>query len=145
MVDWLIIWCLITVFIIISVISRGPVPLPILSRSSLICIRHNILSKPLAAFPDSHRRNNERWWEKNPVAMALINPRKHVHICRVGDLTNEPTHSSPGRYRLGSRGSTISVHSNGELGKPPPPHPPPTHTLECTWIVKISTLNIDTL
>ena len=35
---------------------------------------HNIISKPRAAFPNNHCRNNERGM--NPVAMTIINPRK---------------------------------------------------------------------
>ena len=45
----------------ISVISRWPVHLSMLSRSSL----NNILSKSLAAFPHNHCRNNRQQWERN--------------------------------------------------------------------------------
>ena len=44
----------------ISVISRQPVHLSMLSWNS-----HNILSKPLTAFPHNHCRNNEQQWERN--------------------------------------------------------------------------------
>ena len=39
---------------------------------------HNILSKPLAAFPHTHCRNDGKRWERgiSPVAMTIINPRK---------------------------------------------------------------------
>ena len=38
---------------------------------------HNILSKPLAAFPHNHCRNNGRGERgMNPVSMPIVNPRK---------------------------------------------------------------------
>ena len=38
---------------------------------------HDILSKPLAAFPHNYRRNNgQRWEGMIPVSMTVINPRK---------------------------------------------------------------------
>ena len=43
----------------------------------LTSIPQNILSKPLAAFPHNHCRNNgQRERGMNPVAMTIIDPRK---------------------------------------------------------------------
>ena len=47
-----------TVFNIILVISQLPVHLTMLTWSLLTSAKHNILSKPLAAFPHNHCRNN---------------------------------------------------------------------------------------
>ena len=46
---------------IISVMSRRQLHLSMLLTST----RHNIRSKPLAAFPHDHRRNNAQWREKD--------------------------------------------------------------------------------
>ena len=50
----------------ISVISRRPVHQSMLSLSLRVTSTpHNILSKPMAAFPHNHCRNNGQRWEKN--------------------------------------------------------------------------------
>ena len=73
---WLIDWMVLNaVFYSISVISRRPVHLSMLSWSFLTSTPHTIFSKSLAAFPhvgttDSGARG------MNPVAMTIINPRK---------------------------------------------------------------------
>ena len=56
--DWLIFLVFNAIFNSISVISRRPVHLSVLSWSSLNSTPHNILSKLLVAFPHNHCRNN---------------------------------------------------------------------------------------
>ena len=53
------------VFSSISVIFRRPVHLSMLSGVLLTSTLHNILSKPLAAFPLNHCRNNGQRWVRN--------------------------------------------------------------------------------
>ena len=54
------------VFNVISVISRQPVQKPMLSWSFFFTSTpHNILFKPLAAFPHNHHWNNGQLWERN--------------------------------------------------------------------------------
>ena len=65
------------VFNSISVISRWPVHLSMLSWSFLTSTPHNIFSKPLAAFPQNYCRTTDSVERgMNPVAMTIINPRK---------------------------------------------------------------------
>ena len=53
-----------TLFNSISVISRQPVHLSLLSRVLLTSTPHNILSKTLASFLHDYCRNNGQWWER---------------------------------------------------------------------------------
>ena len=65
------------VFNSISVISRLPVHLCMLSCSSFNQYSANILSKPLAAFTHNHCQNNDSGESgMNPVAISIINPWK---------------------------------------------------------------------
>ena len=54
-----------TIFSSISVTSRQPVHLSMLSWSFFSHTLRNILSKPLAAFPHAHFWNKGQWWERN--------------------------------------------------------------------------------
>ena len=71
---------------------------------------HNILSKPLAAFPHSHCPDNgER--EMNPVAMIIISPGKEYNGL-AGDGTSDLQFSSPQRYPLRYRAQCCDQRRN---------------------------------
>ena len=65
-----------TVFNTFSFILWQSVHLSMLSLSSLIITPHNVLAKPLAAFPHSHCRNNSSERGMNSVTVTIISPRK---------------------------------------------------------------------
>ena len=60
---------------IISVVMQQPVNLSMLPWMFLRSALHNILQKPLAAFPYNHCRNNEGGI--NPYKINVINPYHH--------------------------------------------------------------------
>ena len=71
LVDRLIEWCL------TSFQLHGHCPYPYFPAILITSTPHNILSKPLAAFPHNHRRTMDSIERRmNPVAMTIINPRK---------------------------------------------------------------------
>ena len=66
----------------------------------------------LAAFPQSHRLNNEPRSELNvPIAMTIISSGKQ--IWRTGNRTSGLLFSSPVRYRRSS--ACIKMHNYSEL------------------------------
>ena len=58
--------------------SSGQCTYPCFPGVLLISTLHNILSKPLAAFPHNHCRNNGQSGKRgmNPAAMTIIKPQK---------------------------------------------------------------------
>ena len=85
----------------ISVISRWPVHLSTLLWSSfLTSIPHNILFKPLAAFPRNHCRNNGQRWERNKLLLQWQSSILGKNIGRAGYRTSDLLFSRLQRYQL---------------------------------------------
>ena len=64
-VDWLIFWSL-TPFSTVFQLHRGSqCTCPCFPGFLLTSTQHNILSKPLAAFPHNRCRSSWQWWERN--------------------------------------------------------------------------------
>ena len=74
-----------TVFNSISAYGGGQCTYPCFSGVLFTSTTHNILYKPLATFSHNHFRNNEQMRGErgmNPVANAIINPRKEYWLSR---------------------------------------------------------------
>ena len=86
--DWLIDWLIVWRFNITSVISRQHRTYPYFPGFLFyISATYNILSKPMAAFPHNHRRNNGQQWERNRYDYHLSSERILVEpINRTSDL-----------------------------------------------------------
>ena len=65
MTDWLIVWCLTPFSIVFQLYRCSQYNYPYFPGVLLTNTLYNILSKPLAAFPHNHCRNNGQQWERN--------------------------------------------------------------------------------
>ena len=67
---------------------------------------HNILSKPMAAFPHNHCRKNRQQWERtDPVAMTIMNPQKGYWPSRGSN--QRPPVRKPAMLRLSYGGRLL--------------------------------------
>ena len=64
-VNWLIVWCLTPFSTVFQLYCCSQCTYPCFPGVLLTSSPHNILSKPLAAFPHNHCRNNGQRWERN--------------------------------------------------------------------------------
>ena len=58
-------WCLTLFLTVFQLHHSGQCTYPCFSGVLLTSTPHNILFKPLAAFPQNHRQNNRQQWERN--------------------------------------------------------------------------------
>ena len=88
-----------------SSIVAASAPIHAFLESILLVLRTvNVLSKPLAAFPQNHYQTIVIGGRgMNSVAMTIINPRKGIDP--VGYRSHDPLFSSPIRYRQSYWGS----------------------------------------
>ena len=63
--DWLIVWCLMPFSTVFQLYRGRQCTYPCFPGVLLTSVPHIILSKPLAAFPHDHCRNNGKRWERN--------------------------------------------------------------------------------
>ena len=84
MIDRWIVWCLKPFATVFQLYHCGQCTDPCFPGVLLTSTPHNILSKPLAAFPLNHCQNNS---EKgmNPVAMTITNPWKEYWLSQESD------------------------------------------------------------
>ena len=61
---WLIVWCLTLLSTEFQLYRCGQCTYPCFPGVLLSSTTHNILSKPLAAFPHNHCQNDGHWWER---------------------------------------------------------------------------------
>ena len=89
----------------------GQCTYPCFSGILLTSTWHNILSKPLAAFPHNHCQNNRQRWERNESCpMTIINHQKEYWLCQG---SNPRTHVFKSATLLSELWSLASVFWNG--------------------------------
>ena len=64
-IDRLIVWCLMPFSMVFQLYPGGQSTYPCFSGVPFTSTPHNILSKPLTAFPHNHCWNNGQRWERN--------------------------------------------------------------------------------
>ena len=92
--NWLIEWCLTPFSTVFQLHRSGQCTYPCFRGALLTSTPHNILSKPLAAFP--HCRNNRHQWILSQWLSTILGK----NIDRTGDRTSDLMSSSPQLYRL---------------------------------------------
>ena len=63
--DWLIVWCLTPFSTVFQLYQGGQYTYPCFLGFFLTSTSHNILSKPMTAFPHNHCWNNWQQWKRN--------------------------------------------------------------------------------
>ena len=95
MTDWLIVWSL-TAFSTVFQLYHGQCTYQCFPGVLLTSTLHNILSKPLAAFPHNHCRKNRQQWEGNESCRNDYHQSSEITLARVfPKLSVEGGHNDP--------------------------------------------------
>ena len=73
---WLIVWCLTAFSTVFQLYHSSQCTYPCFPGVLLTNTPDNILSKPMAAFPQNHCRNYRQPWERNESWCTIINHQK---------------------------------------------------------------------
>ena len=82
--------CIITPFsMLFQLYCRGQCTYPCFSGILFTSTLHNMLSKPLAAFPYNHCQNNREWQERNESSHNDYNQSMERTLAKPGDRTSD--------------------------------------------------------
>ena len=100
LIDWLIVWCVTPFSKVFQLYCRSQCTYPCFPGVLLTSTPHNILSKPLAAFPHNHCPNNRQQWAGEWILLQGLSSIFRENNGQAGYWSSDLLFSNPPHYRL---------------------------------------------